>query len=96
MKNKNKNKKKKNLIKEKGTNKVIRVYYSIVRLERFLFDLIGPYVWKEYVEWEYWADSYHTKNCHYEDINDAINLKNKLNFKLSKKEIETYIDTEIL
>lgn len=44
MKNKNEYKVQKNVVKEKGTDKVINVYYSIVRLERYFWDLIGPYV----------------------------------------------------
>lgn len=95
MKNKNEYKVKKNIIREKATDRVVSIYYSVVRLERYFFDLIGPYVWKEYTSWDYWAESYHIKYHHYSDSYDALMLKERLNSDLFRVKIETYDDSEI-
>ena len=88
---------KKNVIKEKFTHKVIKIYYSVVRRERYFFNLIGPYVWKEYWDYHCWGDyGWSVRNHHYPDSYDAIMLKNKLNSNLSKVEIETYNESQIL
>lgn len=96
MRNKNLYKIRMNTVKNKSTNVVLNVYYSIVRRERYFCDLIGPYVWKEYTSWDYWAEGYHIKSHHYSNLNDATMLKDRLNANLLKEEIKTYNDSVIL
>jgi hypothetical protein len=87
MKNKNEYKVRENVIKEKGVNRFIEKYYTIVRLERYFFDLIGPYVWKEYFEFETFSNPFYNHYVLYKSSNydDAVRFCNKLN---NKYEIE--------
>lgn len=92
MKNKNLYKIRMNTIKDKSTNVVLNVYYSVVRRERYFFDLIGPYVWKEYFSHIIGQKT----NYHYSNLNEAYSLRDRLNANLLKEEIKTYNDSVIL
>jgi len=92
MKNKNLYKVRKNTIKDKATNVVLNVYYSIVRRERCFFGIIGPHVWKEYLSHIIGQRVKH----HYSELHDAIAFKDRLNGYLIKVDIKTYNDSEIL
>lgn len=96
MRNKNEYKIRMNMTKDKNTDVVLNVYYSVVRRERYFFDLIGPYVWKEYSSWEYWAEGWHIKHHHYSDKSKANELKDKLNLELFRVKVETYADSVIM
>lgn len=96
MKNNNLYKVRMNMTKEQGTDKVLSVYYSVVRLERYFFDLFGPYVWKEYASWEYWGEMWHIKHHHFSDKSKANELKDKLNLELFRVKVETYTDSVIM
>lgn len=92
MRSKNLYKVRKNTIKDKSTNVVLNVYYSIVRRERYFFDIIGPYVWKEYSSYIISEKVSH----HYSELHAATMLKDRLNANLIKVDIKTYNDSEIL
>lgn len=96
MRNKNLYKVRKNTIKDKSTNVVLNIYYSIVRRERYFFDTIGPYVWKEYSSSPSVAFVTERKKHHYSNLNDATMLKDRLNANLLKEEINTYNESVIL
>ena len=91
MKNKNLYKVRMNTIKDKSTNVVLNVYYSIVRRERYFFDLIGPCVWKEYFSPSSVPFVTGRNKHHYSNLNDAIMLKDRLNANLLKEEIKTIV-----
>lgn len=95
MRNKNLYKVRKNTIKDKSTNVVLNVYYSVVRHERYFSDLIGPYVWKEYTSPSV-AFVTERKKHHYSNLSEAYSLRDRLNANLLKEEIKTYNDSVIL
>ena len=77
----------KNTIRQEGTGYFIEEYYTLVRLERYFFNLIGPRVWKEYHKWRHCWDS---SLSHYELYKTscyqlAVEECKELNKKTAKK-----------
>jgi hypothetical protein len=74
---------KKHTVTEKGTDKVLSVYYSVGRYKKWFFGLFGSYVWRECNELHYRKHGdggyYSTTSCNFHDYNSAVEICNDLN-----------------